>query len=221
MATAPEIMKSVSKVTGVPQSTVRTIVRRLGESGLVPRGTRGRQPSDVSSEDIARILLGVMSVTDGIAGTSARVVQAVEQIGSLECRGSLRMALTDAIYALDHPILVVRQGSFLDQLTHLIECCAGPDTTSDLLALVGSVGLTFGRGGTHGWTELRNAEAEFPEGDLRFGPSIGDLRRVNFGDADPATLGGMTREVRLSIDALAELASIALPCSARSGFGHA
>ncbi len=216
MTTVPEMAKAVSEVTGFPQSTVETTVRRLGEAGLVPRGTRGRRPPDVSSENLARMLIALMSVADVIDGSAARVVQAVELISRLECGGSLKMALSDSFYDLEHPTLVVRRGSFLDQVTHLLERCADPDTASTLKSLVGSVGLTFGKAGALGWLELGGAEAEFPEGQIQYMPFIGNVRRVIFGSADPETLSGMTREARLSIDALTELAQLAFPGSATS-----
>lgn len=216
MAIAPEIAKLVSEIIGVPRSTAETIVRRLGEDGLIPRGTRGRRPADLSSKDFARMLIALMSIADGIDGSAARVVQAVERISRLECGGSLKMALSDSIYDLDHPTLVVRRGSFLDQVTHLLERCADPDTASTLKSLVGSVGLTFVKASAFGWLELSEAEAEFPEGQIQYMPFIGDARRVIFGNADPTALRGMTREARLSIDALAELASIAISTTAQA-----
>ena len=77
MAIAPHIARQVSDIAGIPQSTVETIPRRLGEAGLVPRGTRGRRPSDIRAEDLARILIAVLSVADGIEGSAARCGQAV------------------------------------------------------------------------------------------------------------------------------------------------
>ncbi len=132
MVIATEITKSVSDITGFPQSTVDTVLRRLGEADLIPRGTRGRRPADLRSKDLARMLIALMSVADGIDGSAARVVQAVERISRLECGGSLKMALSDSFYDLEHPTLVVRRGSFLDQVTHLLERCADPDTASSL-----------------------------------------------------------------------------------------
>lgn len=217
MAIATKISKSVSDITGFPQSTVETTVRRLGEADLIARGTRGRRPPDVSSENLARILIALMTVADGIDGSTARVVQAVERTSGLKCDGSLKMTLSDSIYELEHPTLVVRRGSFLGQVTHLLKHCADRDAASTLKSLVRSIGLTFGKAGVLGWLELSQAEAEFREGQIQYMPSMGDMRRVIFGNADPENLSGMTREARLSIGALTELAQLALPDSATSG----
>ncbi len=146
MTTVPEMAKAVSEVTDIPLSVVETIVRRLGESGRIPRGTRGRRPPDASSKDLAQTLIGVMGVADGIYGTSARVVQAVEQIGNLSCTGVREVLIGDDAEGLHSE----RDNTFLDEITNLIEVCSDPAGAQRALRLVRAVGLTFTGETTHG-----------------------------------------------------------------------
>lgn len=206
MTNVPETVGILAECLGVPRSMVETTSRRLGEADLITRGTRGRSAAQVRPKDLAQALIGVLSVGDGIEGVAARVVQSVNRIGGLRCNGSLKMALDDSLHALKHPTLVVRQGSFLDQLTHLLKLCSEPETSSTAMKLVCSVGVTFSGVKTLGWIELGEAEAEFPQGELRYMPSVGDGRRVVFGNVETATLSGMTREARIDIETLARVA---------------
>ena len=213
MTTVPEMAKAVSEVTDIPLSTVETIVRRLGESGRIPRGTRGRRPPDASSKDLAQTLIAVMGVADGIYGTSARVVQAVEQIGNLSCTAVREVPIADDAEGLDSE----RENTFLDEITNLIEECSDPVGAQQALRLVRAVGLTFTGETTHGWTEV-TAEAESHLGKyahLYVRGSGGGLRLI-FGCDARGRMPGMTREVRVSIDSLVELAKITFPSSATS-----
>ena len=213
MISMPEAVRVISNSVGVPGSTVETITRRLGEAGAISRGTRGRKAADASSDDLARILIGVMSIADGIYGTSARVVQAVEQVGNLSCPGAHEVSIVDNAEGLGS----ARDGTFLNELTTLIEWCADSDDALVVLRVVRAVGLTFKGETTHGWTEL-TAEAELDLDKVAdaYVRSPGGGLRLIFGSDVEGMMPGMTREVRVSIDSLIELAKIAFPNSATS-----
>ena len=216
MAIATEITTSLSAILGIPQSTLATLVRRLGESGLIPRGTRGRRPTDIRANDLAHILIAVLNVCDAIEGTSARVVQAVRQIGHLESGGSLQWARGDSAEEFRSATLVVPGGSFLDQITHLIDQCADSNTAPMFEQIVLAVGLSRSEAQTVGWMDVIGEGEVIQGGAVHYTITIGGVRRVFFGDIDPLSLSGMIREARLSTSTLVRLASVAFPGKATS-----
>jgi hypothetical protein len=143
MATVQLIENEISRLGGIPASTLRTIARRLGESGLLPRGGRGTRLQRLSALDRARVMIGVMRVADGISGTAARVDLQVSQVEKLQTQGEIAFATDDSGAALERAILVVSPGSFLRQLESLIRRL-GTDEMSQLVAVVAAVGLTAG-----------------------------------------------------------------------------
>lgn len=208
MTTAPDIATAVSECAVLPASLVSNIVRRLGEGGSIPRADRGRRPPDIRSEDLARILIGVLSVADGIEGSVARVVQAVREIRGLECRGTLNWAHDDSVEEFKNAMLVVPGGSFLDQITYLIDHCSDSNTAPIFEQVVLAIGLSRSEARTLGWVEVTGDGEVIQGGAIHCTTAIGG-RRVFFGDVDPTSFRGLIREARLSIAALGELARVA------------
>ena len=207
MAIATKITRPVSEITGIPQSTVDTIVRRLGEAGRVPRGSRGRRPADLGSEDFAHILLGVFCVADGIGGSATRVAQEVDWVGRLKCGGSLEWTPEDD---LSIATLVVPGGSFLDQIAYLFDQCADPNTAPVFEEIVLAVGLSRSEAQTVGWVDVTGDGEVMKGGAVHCTITLGGVQRVFFGDIDPMSLRGMIREARMRIGTLAALARLAL-----------
>ncbi len=92
MATGREWRQEISNATGVPERTLIHIERRLGEAGMLPRGPRGRNAPHFETLHGARLLLGTMSIADGIASTAAKVFQAVNRLGALTVDYDIRIA---------------------------------------------------------------------------------------------------------------------------------
>ena len=202
MATAQVIAAEMSRVGGIPTSTVRTIARRLGEAGLLPRGGRGKAPQELSARDCARLIVGTMRIADGVNGAAARVDQLVHEVESLRCPGKVSVAETDTIEALNAPVAVVEPGSFIRQLESLIKRLSTDETR--LRQVLAAVGLTTGTNRLWAWVELR--PHEHLEGA---GPYLSDASgstRVIFGSCD-FDYSGMSREVRITSEALSEIAA--------------
>jgi hypothetical protein len=72
MAAVAEVCQTISEVASVPRRTVDHLARRLGEAELLPRGPRGRNAPHFEGIHIARLLVGVMTIANGIDYTSAR-----------------------------------------------------------------------------------------------------------------------------------------------------
>ncbi len=204
MATAQVIADEISRIGGIPPSTVRTIARRLGEASLLPRGGRGKPPQELSARDCARLIVGTMRITDGIDGAAARMDQLVHDVERLRNQGKVSVAENDTGAALDAAVAVVEPGSFVEQLASLIKRLSTDEKTW-LRQAVAAVGLTTGANRLWGWVELG------PDGEIlqEDGPQLSQTSgtiRVIFGrrDFDPR---GLIREVRITSEALCEIAA--------------
>jgi hypothetical protein len=190
---------------GIPGSTVRTVARRLGESGLIPRGGPGTKPHSATPLDCARMIIGAMSIADGISSTVARVDQQVSRVERLETAAKIRFATDDTCAALEEAILVISPGSFLRQLESLIRRL-GTDEKSRLLGVVAAVGLTTEANRTWGWVEPHTGVELFHEVVSRLHHSSG-VSRIVFSNGD-VECSGFTREVRMTSEALCKIASL-------------
>ncbi len=204
MATAQLIADEISRIGGVPPSTIRTIARRLGEASLLPRGGRGKPPQELSARDCARLIIGTMRIADGINVAVARVDQLVHDVERLRCQGNLSAAETDSMQALNAPVVVVEPGSFVEQLASLIKRLSSAEKPR-LRQVVAAVGLTTGPNRLWGWVELR-PECEHLEGAAPHLTSASGSTRVIFGRRD-FDYSGLTREVRITSEALCEIAA--------------
>jgi len=202
VATAQVIADEISRIGGIPPSTVRTIARRLGEASLLPRGGRGKPPQELSARDCARLIVGTMRIIDGIDGAAARVDQLVHDVESLRCQGKVSVAENDTVT----PIAVVEPGSFVGQLASLIKRLCTDEQTR-LRQLVAAVGFTTGPNRLWGWVELRPPDWAFLhyEDGAQLRPAYGSTR-VIFGKHD-FDYSGLTREARITSEALCELAA--------------
>jgi hypothetical protein len=205
MATLQTIAKEISRMAGIPDSTLRTVARRLGESGLLPRGGPGTKPHNATALDCTRMIIGAMSVADGISGTVARVDRQVSEVERLETTAKIHFASGDTAAAIEEAILVVSPGSFARQLESLIRRL-GTDEKTQLLEVVAAVGLTMGANRTWGWVERRSGVELVHEGDLRLHHESG-VSRIVFADGD-IDCSGFTREVRMTSEALCKIASL-------------
>ena len=201
MVSAPHIIPSIGRIMGIQRSTVETVTRRLGEAGRIPRGSRGRAAPEFGARDMAQVLIGLMSVADGYEGIVTRVVGAVDHIGTLKCTGRLSRAEGDTSEELDNALVVVRDGSFLDQLKYMLNECRDDRTAARFTLLVSAIGLTFHREGNYAWLEVTGGESV----DSIALQSAGYGQRAIFGVCPDAKSAGMIREVRLSINSLIEL----------------
>jgi hypothetical protein len=129
VATAQLVADHIGRIGGVPASTIRTIARRLGEAGLLPRGGRGQPPQDLSARDCARLIIGIMRIADGIDGAAARVDQLVHQVERLRSQGKVSIAETDTAEALEAAVAVVKPGSFVEQVASLIKLLSADERT--------------------------------------------------------------------------------------------
>lgn len=200
MATAQEIADEMSRIGGIPPSTVRTIARRLGEASLLPRGGRGKSPQELSARDCARLVVGTMRITDGIDGAAARVDKLVNDVERLRSPGKVSLGID---YDLPK-VPIVEPGSFVDQLASLIRrLCT--DEKALLTSGVSAVGLTSGLAGLWGWLELRGYGEPSFEDSPQLSQASGKIR-VIFGRRD-FDYRGLTREVRITSEALCEIAA--------------
>jgi hypothetical protein len=203
VATAQVIADEISRIGGIPASTIRTIARRLGEASLLPRGGRGKPPQDLSARDCARLIIGTMRIADGINGAAARVDQLVNDVERLRGQSKVAFAETDSVEALEAAVTVVEPGSFVEQVASLVKRLSA-DEKIRLKEAVAAIGLTTGAKGLWGWVELRDGEIVWeaiPQLSQAFGPT-----RVLFGRRD-FDYSGLIREVRITSEALCEIAA--------------
>jgi hypothetical protein len=208
VATAQLVADHIGRIGGVPASTIRTIARRLGEAGLLPRGGRGQPPQDLSARDCARLIIGIMRIADGIDGAAARVDQLVHEVERLRSQGKVSIAETDTAEALEAAVAVVKPGSFVEQVASLIKLLSADERTW-LKEAVAAIGLTTGPNRLWGWVELGPGGELLQEGGPQFSGAFG-ARRVIFGRCDFDT-SGLTREVRITSQALSEIAAAWAP----------
>jgi hypothetical protein len=145
-----------------------------------------------------------MRIADGIHGAAARVDQLVHEVERLRCQGKLSVAENDSLEALDAPIAVVEPGSFIEQLASLIKRLS-TDEKPRLRQVVGAVGLTTAPNRLWGWVELRPPWEQL-EGDGPHVSRASGSTRVIFGRHD-FDYSGLTREVRITSEALCEIAA--------------
>jgi hypothetical protein len=194
MATLQSIANEISRISGIPDSTLRTIARRLGEAGQVPRGSRGKALQHLGPRDCAHLIVGAMRVSDGILGAAARVDHQVREVEQLRSQGQIEVEASDGSL-----LFTSERGSFIDQLGSMIT-----QEPSQLLAAVAAVGLTTGANGVWGWVELRCRSDENKADPDRVDNSSG-VPRVIFANGK-VDRSGLTREVRMTSEALCEIA---------------
>lgn len=84
MATIGEIEKTLAEVTGVKSRSIREISMRLADAGLRTASGRGASAKDVPAEDLARMLIAVMSYADRIDHSNvASVTEATRDVSDM------------------------------------------------------------------------------------------------------------------------------------------
>jgi len=210
MATAQLLTDKISRISGIPASILRTTARRLGEAGLIPRGGRGKAPQDLGPRDCAHLIVGAMRVADGILGAAAKVDHQVREVEQLRSKGQIEFETDEGMSSF-----ISEPGSFIDQIESLIECFS-TQGTSELITAVAAVGLTTGANGFWGWVELRCSSEENNADADRVDDNSG-VPRVIFANGK-VDRSGLTREVRITSEALSEIASLCRP--GQSGSRH-
>jgi len=206
MTTATQISEIICGIAGVSQITVETVARRLGEEGQIPRGTRGRAPVELDIDDVARIIVGVMTVGDGFGGTTTGVPQAVSKIERQRSKGTLDVIRKGRKKDSEITYPLVVPGSFVDQVANILRQCKDPKRAANLIPLINGIGLIFSGDRTVGWLETSGKGKPRIEGDLNLLNLPRRGSSVLFGDVD-LSLGMMTREVCLKVEKIAEIAS--------------
>jgi DNA-binding transcriptional ArsR family regulator len=213
MAAVAEVCRTISEATGVPRRTVDHLARRLGEAGLLPRGPRGRNAPQFDSIHMARLLVGVMAVANGIDYTAASVVQAVRRIEGLRQEGEIESGLY-ADCNLDDPeteLQFVPAGSFIGTVAHRmrwiqIGASKGGVPTIEMTygnGGVSAVGLTFGNGDVYGWIE-------FDQGGTGM-DCLSNPQRITFGHMSAVLAAGMKQNVRVEVGVLSRLGELLGP----------
>lgn len=206
MATATQISEIIGRIAGVSQTTVETAARLLGEAGQIPRGTRGRAPAELKINDIARIIVGVMTAGDGFGGTTTGVPQAVSKIERQRSKGTLDVIRKGRKKDSETTYSLVVPGSLVDQVANILHQCTDPKRAANLIQLIDGVGLIFSGDHTVGWLETTGKGKPRIEGDLNLLDLPHRRSSILFGDVD-LSLGMMTREVCLKVEQIAEIAS--------------
>lgn len=190
MANVAEVTQEIADATGIAPATVVHVARKLGENGWWPRGARGRHAAQFDAENIGTLLAGVMAIAgDAVETPASRVQTVMQRIKELRAGGEAMVNIyEDAAGGLE----IVPSGSFIANVAGLIE-------GADLLEIKGvqAVGLTFGAGAVTGWAERQER------------PGLNHtVRRDYFGPVREVMKSGMTREVRVSVAVLAQLAEL-------------
>ena len=192
----------------VPKSTVDTIMRRLGEDGLLPRGSRGRAPAELGAGHLAHVLVGLMSIGDGIGGAATRAYTATLKIGENRCEGGIEVPRDATGKRFEHAVTLADRETFHEALTKLISQLADDKFASTCARVLSAVGVSFGEEKSAAWFELKKASEITRTGGARIIMVPGEPWRFWFGTfrlSDRRT--GLTREVRFSVSTLSRLAA--------------
>jgi len=210
MAAVAEVCQTISAAAGVPLRLVEYLARRLGEAGQLPRGPRGRHAPHFEDIHIARLLVAVMVVADGIDFTGASVLLAMTRVEVLSQGGEGRVDVyvDGDLDDSQTKMTLVPAGSFLETVAHCIRGTrpgvskGGPS----------AIGLTFGGGSLYGWVEFNLEETGVNH--------VADIRRVNFGVTEDLLKSGMKQEVRVERDVLSRLGKLLgdIPLGPHGGF---
>lgn len=200
MATVSSLIDRVSRLSGIPPSSLRTTARRLGESGLIPRGGRGESLQALSTYDCARFIVASMRVALG--GATVRADQHVREAERLQSKGDIQICADDGSIAF-----INAPGSLVRQLESLITELATQEKTK-LLEVVAAIGLTIGARGFWGWVELRRPSEN--EADTHVVDVASGLPRIIFAEGK-VDRSGLICEVRITSEALSEIADMYRP----------
>ncbi len=187
------LLLQIERNIGLPESTIATLDRRLGEEGVLSRGRRGQRRVPYEKNDIAYLVTGCLAVLSGRPPSAAAIASSTFEIGNLKLRKSqpeepaLSGLLAFATMGANPP-------RFVDVLaTLVVEIIADTKPSS----AVAAIGLTnFGEFHPSAWFELI--------GNARSGSSSNNWmksRNLLFFGADPPS-DQVSKEVRLPIKRL-------------------
>lgn len=77
MAKLPDLVRAAAHATGETEASIKVLARSLREGGLITTFGRGRHGAEMSSRDVASLLLGL-----AVAGDMTKAAAAVESLGS-------------------------------------------------------------------------------------------------------------------------------------------
>jgi hypothetical protein len=179
----------LAEITGKPPETCLHVTRRLGEVGLIHRGSRGRNAQPVTARELALMVLGLMSTTDGTPAVQApKIVKLIDRIVKLEADGK-----EPSICLMGDDQIPTASGSFVDAVAGAIE-----GRVDELNGPVQAAGLEFHKGEVRAWICWQKL------GKVYFG-----------GRAFPD--GGLIQEARIGASTLEALRQILKAPSAAAG----
>jgi hypothetical protein len=152
VANSVQAANQIADIMGKKPVTVRNAARRLGEEGLIPRGSRGRTAHQVDAKEVVMVAAAVMAMTDNDTLT-IQTPQVIERIVSLD-KGlypeiSL-MDLSDVTGVTGEPKQLRAFGSFVETFIQAIEGHVDPETGP-----VQALGLQFCRGIVRPWVDWK------------------------------------------------------------------
>ena len=211
MATSKQMVSEIAAVTGTARSAINTITRRLSEADIVARGVRGHAIPNMPADSISNMILGALVLGDGYNNVSARIVERVNEVRTLQASGDIELALDDSIAELDKSVSVIRDNTFAAIVSNLLVGAVEPETSSRLDQMIVRIGVSFSSGSTEGWIEWKSGfeRAGFVGGptmdcNTAIVPSMNGFRLV----ISRGTQGGVTREVSIDWRAIKRLAEI-------------
>jgi hypothetical protein len=199
--TSLAVSAAISRISGIPNSITSTVVRRLGETGLIPRGSRGQRLRRVNSLHCARVLLGVMWVDAGLRGNAFQAAAAVEKMEELRNDEDVFVAVGETAAEIERDFLIAKRGSFPEELAYPIECVRS--NADDIRTRISAVVLAFDRNGFRGWVELAETAEYF--GTPLSVRRIGGATCIVYERRRTPRLEGYTREARVEIGALEQI----------------
>jgi len=145
MATGPQIRGEIAKLTGVSESVAETVNRRLGEAELLPHRRRGRHAEHYQPIHVARLLVGVMAVSDAFGTTVTGAPHVLQRLSALQRTrgGGIVLKSEDGT----HREKIARGGNFVDAVADIITSMRGEtDISDDVRARKWRIGLAYGAG---------------------------------------------------------------------------
>jgi hypothetical protein len=132
----------LADIMGKPPEVCLHLTRRLGEVGLIRRGSRGRSALDVNDREVATMTIALMAMTDGTT-PAVQIPKLVERITKLDTGSDLLICL------MGDDQTRVTSASFVEAMTNAI---GGND---DVTGPAQAFGIQFCHGQIRAWAEWK------------------------------------------------------------------